>query len=71
MGTSKFINTRTIGNYVVLTIVFIVILVPVFKLLGATPVNRYYKKLDTSTGNGGFLWMSYEKAYAELIGRAQ
>ena len=48
-------------KYFLLTLVFIVVLIPLLDVTGATPVNRCYKKLTTDSGNGGFLWMSHEK----------
>ncbi len=54
---------RLAVTYVLYTLTFIILLAPLLYVAGATPVNRYYKKLTTDSGNGGFLWMSHEKYY--------
>lgn len=55
-------------TYLLYTLGFIILLAPLFYATGATPVNRYYKKLTTDAGNGGFLWMSHEKGYNGTLG---
>lgn len=63
MKLSQKTNVDLGKTYILYTLFFIALLLPVLSVTSATPVNRYYKKLTTDSGNGGFMWMSHEKAY--------